>query len=223
MKIFVKYYLGPFFTYFCTNYVKYQCMFFLTKSEMTNEITLGKLKTQQNIHELLALQKKNLKKNISQEELEKEGFVTVEHNFEKLEAMHKSLPQIVAYQQNKVIAYALSMPVTFKNIIPELTPMCELLDTLIYKGKKLAQYKYYIMGQICIDKSVRGQGVFQKLYLQHAVEFSDKFDFIVTEVSINNKRSMRAHEKVGFINIHEYFDKENDDTWAVVLWDFTIK
>jgi ribosomal protein S18 acetylase RimI-like enzyme len=183
------------------------------------DITTRKIQNTDQINQLLTLQQKNLKKNISFQEMEAEGFVTVEHNFEKLKAMNEALPQIIALQNDKVVGYALSMPLSFKNIIPELTPLCELLEGINFKNKKLSAYNYYIMGQICIDKSVRGMGVFQKLYDQHAIEFAGKFDFVVTEVSINNKRSMRAHEKVGFKTIHEYFDPENNDTWAVVLWE----
>lgn len=187
---------------------------------MESEIITGKISSKEHINQLLSLQQKNLKKNISKEEMDTQGFVTVEHNFEKLSKMNEALPQIAAFKNDIVVGYALSMPLSFKNIIPELAPMCELLETLNYNAKPLSNFKYYIMGQICIDKSVRGMGVFQKLYAQHAQKFADKFDFIVTEVSVNNKRSMRAHEKVGFKAIHEYFDSQNNDTWAVVIWDF---
>ncbi len=188
-----------------------------------NEIITGKIQKPEHIIQLLALQQKNLKKNISIAEMEQEGFVTVEHNFDKLSAMNEALPQIIALINNKVVGYALSMPISFKNKIPELIPMFDLLDNIEYRNKPLKQHRYYVMGQICVDKSVRGMGVFQKLYAQHAKEFAEKFDCIVTEVSINNHRSMKAHEKVGFKTIHEYFDPENNDTWAVVAWDFGKK
>ena len=63
------------------------------------------------------------------------------------------------------------------------------------------------------------ENLFQKLYQAHSQQFGPDFDYLITEVSVNNKRSMRAHEKVGFKTIHEYFDPENNDTWAVVAWD----
>ena len=119
------------------------------------EIVTGKITTDNHILQLLALQQKNLKKNISDVEMKEQGFVTVEHDFDKIKSMNASLPQIAAFNQNIVVGYALSMPLTFKNIIPELTPMCELLEELEYGGKSFKEYKYYIMGQICIDKSAR--------------------------------------------------------------------
>jgi hypothetical protein len=187
---------------------------------MNSEITTGKLRTKAHIYDLLALQQRNLKTNISKEELESQGFVTVEHNFDLLAAMNDELPQIVALQDDKVVGYALSMPVSFEDKIPELKPMFLMFNGLTYQNKQLSDYSYYVMGQICIEKAVRGLGVFQKLYKEHSMLFGSKFDFIITEVSLNNKRSMRAHQKVGFKTIHEYFDPENNDTWAVVLWDF---
>jgi hypothetical protein len=190
---------------------------------MIDEIKTDKITSEKQIYELLELQQKNLKKNISKSEMADQGFVTVEHSFEKIQAMNNAQAQIIALKGEELVGYALSMPITFKNIIPELTPMCKLLDSLTYKSKKLYNYKYYIMGQICVDKSVRGSGVFQNLYLQHFDTFKNEYDFVITEVSINNKRSMRAHHKMGFQTIHEYYDPENDDTWAIVLWDFKSK
>ncbi len=184
-----------------------------------SEITTGIITTENQIIELLALQQTNLKKNISKEEMADQGFVTVEHNFEKLNAMNKEIPQIIALKDNKVVGYALSMTVSLKTKIPELIPMFELLENLNIESQALRNSKYYVMGQICIEKSVRGQGVFQKLYQAHSQQFGPDFDYLITEVSVNNKRSMRAHEKVGFKTIHEYFDPENNDTWAVVAWD----
>ncbi len=185
-----------------------------------NEITTGILVQDKHIYQLLALQRQNLKKNITMAEMADQGFTTVEHTFEKINAMKEPLSQIVAFQNDHIVGYALSMPISFRSVIPELVPMIDLLDNIEFNGQLLSNYKYYIMGQICVSKSVRGQGVFQKLYQEHAKVFANKYNFIVTEISIHNTRSMRAHEKVGFKVIHEYFDPENNDTWAVVLWDF---
>ena len=74
------------------------------------------------------------------------------------------------------------------------------------------------MGQVCVDKAYRGKGVFDMLYQHHKQVLKDRFDFVVTEISTNNLRSVRAHEKVGFKNIHTY--KDAVDEWSVVLWDW---
>jgi L-amino acid N-acyltransferase YncA len=74
------------------------------------------------------------------------------------------------------------------------------------------------MGQICVDKAYRGKGVFELLYQKHREIFEKSYDFIVTEISTRNTRSLRAHEKVGFKTIHTY--RDSMDEWNVVVWDW---
>jgi L-amino acid N-acyltransferase YncA len=74
------------------------------------------------------------------------------------------------------------------------------------------------MGQICIDKTYRGKGVFKMLYDKHREMNKDVYDFIVTEISTGNLRSIKAHQKTGFKTIHTYLD--HMDEWNVVLWDW---
>lgn len=44
-------------------------------------ITYKQAQTDDELHEILKLQRKNLSKNLSEKELQEEGFVTVEHDF----------------------------------------------------------------------------------------------------------------------------------------------
>jgi len=41
------------------------------------------------------------------------------------------------------------------------------------------------------------------------------FDYIITEISTRNHRSIRAHEKVGFETIKEY--ESDGKEWKIVL------
>lgn len=42
-----------------------------------------------------------------------------------------------------------------------------------------------------------------------------QFDFVITEISAANHRSLRAHQKTGFITIAAHTDDLNE--WAVIL------
>ena len=75
------------------------------------------------------------------------------------------------------------------------------------------------MGQICVGKDYRGQGVFRQLYLAHRERLSQDFDYCITEVSTSNIRSMRAHQNIGFQVLHTFTDEL--DEWNIVLWDWT--
>jgi RimJ/RimL family protein N-acetyltransferase len=89
---------------------------------------------------------------------------------------------------------------------------------LDWQGKQIQDYRFYVMGQICVAESHRGQGVFDGLYNAHKRLLSADFDLCVTEVATRNTRSSRAHERVGFRTIHTYQD--HTDVWNVVVWDW---
>ncbi|WP_426751158.1 GNAT family N-acetyltransferase [Myxococcus sp. Y35] len=180
--------------------------------------TVTAVKHRAELEQILALQQRNLKQALSADEMRSQGFVTVQHDLPALEQMHAMAPSIVAHHGEALVAYALTMPREARTLTPVLEPMFALFDTLEFRGKPLNQHRFYVMGQICIDKAHRGQGLFDRLYHQHRDHFRDRFDLIVTEVSSRNLRSLRAHERVGFETIHTYQDATDD--WAVVAWDW---
>ena len=170
------------------------------------------------LEQILVLQKKNLAPNISKEEALSQGFVTVNHSLEMLEMMHKLAPSIIVKDDDKVIAYALTMLCECKNLVPELKSMFFGFDSLNWRGKRLNEYDYYVMGQICIDKAYRGKGLFELLYQKHKEVYESDFDFIITEVATRNTRSMKAHKRIGFETVHIHRDEL--DEWEVVIWDW---
>ena len=170
--------------------------------------------TDTDLQQILDLQSRNLPQNITKEEAKAQGFVTVHHDFDLLKRMNTPYPHIVAQEGEKIIGYALVMLRSFQNDIPVLVSMFKEIDAVIYQGEKLADAKYFIMGQVCIDKTFRGRGIFAGLYKEMQRRMLPYFDYIVTEVDKRNTRSMRAHEKVGFENIHEYSTNED---WMILL------
>lgn len=180
-------------------------------------IELTFAESQKDIEEILSLQQLNLKTNVSEEVKKEQGFVTVCHSLEQLETMRSLTPQIIAKAEGKVIAFALAMLPSMGKLIPELQPMFDIVDDIKWKGQQIRDYKYYMMGQICVAADFRGQGVFEKLYHTHKNFYEKEFDLCITEISTSNKRSQRAHEKVGFETIHLHQD--HIDEWNVVAWN----
>ena len=172
-------------------------------------------KTDQDLQGILDLQQKNLIKAISEEEFKQQGFVTVEHDFEVLKKMNSPYPHVIAKSGEKVVGYALTMLKETRDFVPVLDPMFGQIDDLSYEGRLLKHSKYLTMGQICIAKEFRGQGIFYQLYDFYKKQFSKDFDYVVTEVSERNKRSLRAHSKAGFDVIHRFSDATDD--WILVI------
>ncbi len=185
---------------------------------MNPSIVIKQAESLPDLKQILSLQAENHTQNLTQEDKKTNGFVTVKHDLELLTKMNIATPQIIAQDNGQVVGYALVMLKEFSEFIPVLAPLFEKLNTLSFKNRPLAKYDFYVMGQICIAKAYRGQGIFENLYLKHKELYSNTFEICVTEISANNFGSMKAHERLGFKTIHSYRGKT--DTWNIVLWDW---
>lgn len=170
------------------------------------------------LQRILALQQENLLTNLSAHEQKDQGFLTLQHTLSLLQQMHKLAPSVIVKDGDELAGYALTMAPDCRRLVPGLEPMYTLLDTLSYKEKPVTDLSYYVMGQVCVDKNYRGQGVFQLLYDFHRQSYANTYAALITEIATRNHRSLRAHEKVGFKIIHTHRDEL--DEWAVVLWDW---
>tara|TARA_R110000868_G_scaffold165660_1_gene399202 strand:- start:2467 stop:3021 length:555 start_codon:yes stop_codon:yes gene_type:complete len=180
---------------------------------LNSNITYHRVSTIEELNQILKLQEKNLRHLISDEEKEKEGFVTLQHDFEMLKKMNDGCAHCIAKHEGEVVGYVLSMLKDFKKDIPLLVPMFIEIDEAIMKHNLSSSY--IAMGQICVDKKVRGQGVFRGLYHFMAQELKNDFDAIITEVDTKNKRSSNAHKAVGFEFLKNY--TSNNQLWEVII------
>lgn len=162
------------------------------------------------LEQILDLQQRNLIKNISQEEKEKEGFVTVEHSLDVLKAMNDMCGHFIAVDEQEVVGYALCMHPKFADAIEVRRPMFHEIEKAL--GSKV---NYMVMGQICVAKSHRRQGVFRKLYQTMKEKLPKGFDQIITEVDGKNKKSLAAHKAVGFKPLTIYQSGERE--WCVLI------
>lgn len=176
-------------------------------------------RSRKDLKEILELQKKNLRVGLSKEEAAGQGFVFLEHNFKTLEKLNNIDKHIIAKENDKVIGYVLTTTKKSKYDLPKIFPLFKLFDHLKYKGKTISDWKYMLVGQVCVDKAYRGKGVFMDCYQKYQENYSSKYDFAITEISKSNLRSRNAHKKVGFEEIHEYSDSKGGE-WVVVLWDW---
>lgn len=165
-------------------------------------------RTKEEIRQILALQKQNLPKNLNEKEIREQGFLTVEHSFDLLWEMNTVFPHTLATENGKVIGYALSMTQKFALDIPILKSMFEEIGK-VFKGKA-----FIVMGQICIAKTHRGQGVFRELYKNMQVYTQDRFGSIITEVDVKNIRSMNAHKAIGFRELSQH--ASDGKVWSLI-------
>jgi L-amino acid N-acyltransferase YncA len=174
--------------------------------------------TEEELQQILSLSHLNIRNSVSATEQFSEGFITWNYSYELLKKMQDLHPHIIIKEDEKVLGYALVALKEARYFHRDLEAMIRKLESLQYNGDPLSQYQYYVMGQVCIDKACRGKGLFAMLYQKHKELFQKEYDFVITEISAQNSRSLRAHEKIGFETIHTY--RDDLDEWNVVLWDW---
>ena len=183
-------------------------------------VLITRVKSDADVQGIIDLQQANLKRNLSPEAIETEGFVTLEHSFDTMKRMNDAAPSIIAKDGDKVVGYALVMLPEFKEDVPALVGLFENINRTVYQNQPLADLNYVIVGQLCVGLGYRGIGLVGKLYDHYRNELIESFDMCLTDISSKNPRSRKAHERAGFRVISSFFDEAAQDTWELILWDW---
>lgn len=183
---------------------------------MTN---YSRANTKSDLEGILLLQNANLAQGLTREEIQGQGFVTVKHSYDQLKKLNDYEKHIIVKDNEKVIGYVLAMTQQSKFDIPILIPMFDVFNNIMYASKKITDYNFIVIGQVCIEKSYRGQGIFDKCYNEYEKYYKDTYDFAITEIASTNIRSLNAHKRIGFKEIHNYKGPDTTE-WVIVLWDW---
>jgi len=175
-------------------------------------IIYKKAESTEELNQILYLQQINSPESISEEESINEGFITARHSFNILKQMNDLCAHTIAKYDDKVVGYALSMVKAFKNDIEVLAPMFDKIEMSIPLNTN-----YIVMGQICVDKLYRKQGIFKGLYHFMKSQMKSEYDMIITKVDAKNTRSMNAHYAIGFKVLYSY--RSNNQDWEILSWD----
>jgi ribosomal protein S18 acetylase RimI-like enzyme len=170
------------------------------------------------LDQMAALSRANLVTLLDPETKAKEGFVTWVYTPEVLRALHAVVPSVIVTDGDTLAGYAITLTDDCEAVYPVMGSTMAHLKKIDYEGRRLSDYRIYLMGQICVAELYRGQGVVDRLYAFHRAHFSDRYDLLVTEISQANPRSLKAHTKAGFRVVDSYPD--NGSMWDVVLWDW---
>lgn len=167
--------------------------------------------TRKELYQILSLQQINLPKNLTEIEKKREGFLTIEHDIVLLEQMNNACQHTLAKDGENVVGYALSMHPRFSMDIELLRPMFSEIKKAIKDIDGCM-----VMGQVCIAKAYRGQGIFKMLYQKMKEFIAPEFTKIITEVDVKNVRSMNAHAAIGFTELKRYTAGEKE--WSLIIW-----
>jgi hypothetical protein len=153
----------------------------------------------------------------------KDGFVTTSFTKEQLtELVEKEKGLFIALKNGEIVAYLMAASWGYWSEWPMFKLMIKDLPKLHYLGNELSVKNSYQYGPICIDKSVRGTGLLEKLFDFSREEMSKKYPILVTFVNKGNSRSVEAHiRKLGLTVIHEF--DFNNNSYFELAYDTSKK
>ena len=175
------------------------------------------------IAQIEELQKKYHVSFISEED-KKSGFVTTLFTREQLtELIEKEDGISLAFDEDKVVAYAMAGSWEFWSKWPLFQYMIADLENVTYLGRQLTTENSYQYGPVCIDMAYRGQGVLQRLFAHSARQMGRRYPILITFINHLNPRSFTAHtKKVGLdvikdfsFNGNNYYELGYDTSKAV--------
>ena len=146
------------------------------------------------------------------EDDKKDGFVTT--GFSKEE-----LADIITLEQGIFIAVeddVMSASWAYWSKWPMFAFMIKDLPKLTYLGQTLSVDNSYQYGPVCIDKSVRGSGLLEKLFDFALESMSKRYPILVTFVNKINERSFAAHKRKLGLDVIQEFEFNNNKYYEMV-------
>jgi hypothetical protein len=169
---------------------------------MEIEVRLAKI---EDIPKILELHFKYQIDSIHEED-KQDGFITTAFTKEQMSELIESEQGLfIAINGSCIVAYAMAASWQFWSRWPMFAHMIKDLPNLNYEGYKLSTDNSYQYGPVCVDKSVRGKGVFEHIFKYCLNEMSNRYPVLVTFINKINPRSFSAHtKKVGLTIIQEF-------------------
>ncbi|MGR3811550.1 N-acetyltransferase family protein [Jiulongibacter sp. NS-SX5] len=185
-----------------------------------NKLQITIAKTDQELQGILDLQNANLRNNLSPEERENQGFVTLEYDFDFLKEMPAEHHHVIAKDGDRVVGYVLLMDPSKNHLMKVGAGIFPIFDEMEYLGKKFKTYHYCSVGQVCVDKDYAGKGLLGRMYAHYKALYAEHYDLAMTDISYRNERSLKAHKKAGFQVITRFDEPDAGEPWDIVIWDW---
>jgi len=151
------------------------------------------------------------------EEDKKDGFVTTPFTQEQMKNLiEQESGLFIAKIDNQVIAYVMAASWKFWSVWPMFTFMIKDLPNLNYLGQTLSVDNSYQYGPLCIDKSVRGTGVIEKIFDFSRGEMAKRYPILVTFINKINPRSYEAHVRKLGLQVIQEFEFNNNSYYELV-------
>jgi len=169
-----------------------------------------KVATLDNVKEILSLHYKYQIDSICEKD-KADGFITTaftEQHLSNLITNERGL--FIACLNNKVVAYAMAASWDYWQQWPMFEFMVKNLDDASYLNQEITADNSYQYGPVCVDKSVRGFGVFEKVFNFALAQMAKNYPIMVTFINKINPRSYEAHTRKTGLQVIKSFEFNNN-------------
>ena len=136
-----------------------------------------------------------------------DGFVTTNFTPEQMERLiTKENGVTIAREDETVLAFAMAAPWEYWAEWPLFTHMIEKLPGFTFAGQKLSTKNSYQYGPMCVEKSLRGTGLFERVFNASLASMENRFPIMATFVNQVNARSYAAHSRKAKMETAGTFD-----------------
>jgi hypothetical protein len=150
--------------------------------------------TDAHISGINALQEKYLYARLSEEERQA-GFVTTPFTVVQIEEVISRGELFIGQVGGEVLAYVFTGSWEFFESWPIFPHMFATLNGSVYKGYTINVKNTYQYGPICIDKSLRGQGVNKEIFEFMKRKMANQYPVGLTFINKVNEVSYAAHTR----------------------------
>jgi len=150
-----------------------------------------------------SLQNDNLMTHLEPDKLT-DGFLSGSFTEEQFSRMNDDLCVVVCLDADRVVGFLCTSTTDYNRQFGLPAAMIARYPHATYGGRPLSAFTSFVAGPVCVDKQYRGMGIFEGLYRALVGLLPVKYEVVVTFVSVDNPRSIHAHEKVGLKKVDHF-------------------
>jgi len=171
--------------------------------------------TLDNVEEILKLHYKYQIDSINKED-KADGFITTAFTESHLTSLIEGENGLfIACVNNKIVAYAMAASWQFWSQWPLFEYMIKNLNDSTYLDQVITAENSYQYGPVCVDKSVRGSGMFEKIFNFALSEMNKRYPIMVTFINKVNPRSFEAHTRKTDLQVIKHFEWNNNQYYKL--------
>ena len=162
------------------------------------------------VDEILSLHYRYQVDSISEQD-KVDGFITTAFTQAHLtQLIEEEDGLFIALLDGQIVAYAMAASWGFWSQWPMFEFMVKNLHDSHCLQQVITEQNSYQYGPVCVDKSVRGLGVFEKIFKFSLARMSDRFPIMVTFINKINPRSFQVHTGKTKLKVIKEFEFNNN-------------